>query len=109
MFCTHDWTPWPHAFPGGLDAVQTQVPWLLYAPFFCGNSTWAQTDPSSMLVSPGGYAVPAPNSSLKFYQGLFAMYKDRIQGYEVDFMIDNFLNSLKCVKGDNKTEESNTI
>ena len=42
VFCTHDWTPWPHAFPGGLDAVQTKVPWLLYAPFFCDNSTWVQ-------------------------------------------------------------------
>lgn len=72
--------------------MQTAVPWLLYAPFFCDNSTWAQKDPSRMLVSPGGYAVPTPNASLEFYQELFAMYKGKIQGYEVDFMIDNFLN-----------------
>ncbi len=45
-----------------------------------------------MLVSPGGYAVPTPNASLEFYRELFAMYKGKIQGYEVDFMIDNFLN-----------------
>jgi hypothetical protein len=96
VFCTHDWTPWPHAFPGGLDAVQTKVPWLLYAPFFCDNSTWVTRDPARMLVSRGGYAVPTPKASLGFYRELFAQRggakRGAIQGYEVDFMIDNFLN-----------------
>jgi hypothetical protein len=29
VFCTDDWMPWPDAFPGGLDGVQTKLPWLL--------------------------------------------------------------------------------
>ena len=45
-----------------------------------------------MLVSPGGYAVPTPNTSQSFYESLFHRYKGRFAGYEVDFMIDNFLN-----------------
>ena len=49
-----------------------------------------------MLVSPGGYAVPTPNASLGFYREIFGQKggakQGSIQGYEVDFMIDNFLN-----------------
>lgn len=92
VYCTMDWKPWPDAFPGGLDAVQTKLPWLLYAPYFCRNSSFGAMHPGEMLVSPGGYAVPRPGVSTQFYRNLFAMYAGRIAGYEVDFMIDNFLN-----------------
>ena len=36
-----------------------------------------------MLVSPGGYAVPTPNTSQSFYESLFHRYKGRFAGYEV--------------------------
>lgn len=94
VFCTEDWQPWPDAFPGGLDGVQTKLPWLLYAPFFCKNSTWVRKNPAGMMVSPGGYAVPTPAASASFYRELFELYAGKMSGYEVDFMIDNFLNQM---------------
>ena len=76
--------------------MQTELPWLLYAPFFCANSTFVRADPGSMLVSPGGYAVPTPETSQRFYERLFALYPgSKMAGYEVDFMNDNFLNQLR--------------
>ena len=57
MWCVHDWLPDPQAFPQGLDGVQTNLPWLLYAPFFCANSTFVKEDREGMLVSAGGYVV----------------------------------------------------
>ena len=40
--------------------------------------------------------MPTPNASLGFYREIFAQKggakQGTIQGYEVDFMIDNFLN-----------------
>ena len=33
VFCAHDWLPWPEVFPGGLDGIQTKVPWLLCVTF----------------------------------------------------------------------------
>jgi len=97
VFCTMDWRPWPSAFPAGLDGVQTELPWLLYAPYFCANSSYVLQAPQNFLVSPGGYAVPTPNHSAVFYRQLFASnYASgsgkKLAGYEVDFMIDNFLN-----------------
>ena len=182
VFCTHDWTPWPHAFPGGLDAVQTKLPLvcgrprtstallplcaasvcafpptmthacafgpphrLLYAPFFCANSTWCsetlrrcwsaraatrcrpqtprsrstakslrctgEQSPSSTwfaakscavrLIAAAGLLCPRP---LRRHTsgddagggggeaGSDSSFEGNIQGYEVDFMIDNFLN-----------------
>ena len=50
VFCAMDWQPWPHAFPRGLDGVQTDLPWLLYAPFFCANSTFVKRAPHDMSV-----------------------------------------------------------
>lgn len=46
-----------------------------------------------MLVSPGGYAVPTPATSPEFYRKLFTVHAGKkMADYEVDFMIDNFLN-----------------
>jgi hypothetical protein len=96
-----DWTPWPEAFPRGLDGVQTDVPWLLYAPYFCANSTFVTDDPAGMLVSPGGSAVPTPARSEGFYKKLFALYPGKkMAGYEVDFMNDNFLNQPTFRQGE---------
>ena len=73
VFCTDDWRPWPSAFPAGLDGVQTKLPWLLYAPYFCSNSSLiAELGPQAALIAPGGYAVPRANASLAFYRALFA-------------------------------------
>ena len=55
------------SFPSGLRSLseQLKVPWLLYAPYFCGNTSLREK--FDMLVSPGGYAVPTPAKSEAFY------------------------------------------
>ena len=72
--CVETWELLPAAFPSGLRALSKQMndmPWLLYAPYFCANTTLRSKFPD-MLVSPTGYSVPSPQSSAKFYESLFA-------------------------------------
>jgi hypothetical protein len=54
---------------------------IRYAPFFCANSTFVLKNPTGMLVSPGGYAVPTPAASADFYRSLFALYEGKMSGY----------------------------